>query len=574
MQATSFVDVLRSLALARPHERAFTFARGVDGEEEVLTYISLDGRVRAVAAMLQEHHLSGERVVLLYPPGPDYLVALLACMYAGCVSVPLYPPRNNASLDRVIAVANCADAKAVLAATGILTMAERIAPSLARPGMLWLSTDATNESADVLAESWVELRPSADALAVLQFTSGSTGDPKGVMLCHGNLLANSALISRAMGLGPGDCGVMWVPPYHDMGLIGSILQPLYAGFPTYLLPATTFIQKPLRWLQAISSQRATVSGGPNFAYDLCVDRINTEKLDGLDLSTWRVAIDGAEPVRAATLNRFAERFARCGFRASAFFPCYGLAEATLYVTGHKRGTGPDVLNVSATALQANTVDVICDGDNATPLVSSGYPAHGTEVRIVDPKSGLPAQDGEIGEIWLRGESIAMGYWRNAQETALAFGAYIQGEARSGPYLRTGDLGFCSEGRLFVTGRIKDLIIIRGKNHYPQDIELTVTQSHDALQQGGAAAFVFDDGVTLGIVAEVRRGCCADRSDMEAAIARAVSLGHGLVVGRLALIRPGSLAKTSSGKVRRVLCRSQMQDGTLDRFQQREMDDIA
>lgn len=563
-EATSFVDILRERAALQPDTKAFTFAGGVEGDEQTLTYAMLDEQARALAARLQDHGLGGERVVLLYPPGAQYVVALLGCMYAGATAVPLYPPRDNASLDRILAVARSADAAVVLASEGGLATVRRIAPSLAENPMQWLSTsDDTGQGSSAAASAWKAHHPSADALAVLQFTSGSTDTPKGVMLRQGNLLANSAIIQRTMRTSADDRGVMWVPPYHDMGLIGGILQPLYTGFPVYLMSPAGFVQKPRRWLEAITRERATISGGPNFAYELCVDRIAADKLDGIDLSSWRVAINGAEPVRATTLNRFAAHFSRCGFGEHMFYPCYGLAEATLYVSGHDQGGAPGTMDVSAAALTANRVEIPGDDDDRRTLTSSGRPDRAVTVRIVDAETGRPLSDGAIGEIWVSGESVASGYWRNEQESARAFGAKIVGEAQTFSYLRTGDLGFLAGGELYVTGRLKDLIIIRGKNHYPQDIELTVSRSHPSLQPGAAAAFVIgDEDETLGIVVEVRRGFEAGIAEIETAINYAVTRAHGVVIGRLALIRPGSLAKTSSGKVRRFMCRMQMLNQTL------------
>jgi acyl-CoA synthetase (AMP-forming)/AMP-acid ligase II len=503
--------------------------------------------------------MRGQRAVLLYPPSIDYVSALIGCMYAGVTAVPVYPPRDNGSLDRVISVAATANVCAMLTTTAVLASVGRIAPVLTQSNARWITTDML---ADDAADAWSEHLPERGELAVLQFTSGSTGNPKGVMLRHGNLMVNSAQINDAMELGPADRGVIWLPPYHDMGLIGGILQPLYAGFPVHLMSPALFIQKPLRWLQAITAKRATISGGPNFAFDHCVDRVSADKLDTLDLSSWKLAFNGAEPIRANTLRRFAEHFAPCGFRASSFFPCYGLAEATLCVSGLALTAEPTTLHVSVAALENHVIDAARDESDRKVLVGSGRPVAGLDVRIVDPESRQTCSDGEIGEIWVCGESVSAGYWDSPAATEAAFHAALSPSSNTGPYLRTGDLGFFNQGELFVTGRLTDLIIVRGKNHYPQDIENTVTQSHQALQQGSAAAFLLDDDNALGIVVEVRRGFSADIEEVESAIAHAVWSVHGLAIGQLALIRAGSIAKTSSGKVRRFLCRTQMRDGTL------------
>jgi acyl-CoA synthetase (AMP-forming)/AMP-acid ligase II len=555
----SFVEVVRRRARQDPDAVAFTFARTADGPEDILTCRDLDTRARAVAALLQQDGMRGQRAVLLYPPSIDYVSALIGCMYAGVTAVPVYPPRDNGSLDRVISVAATANVCAMLTTTAVLASVGRIAPVLTQSNARWITTDML---ADDAADAWSEHLPERGELAVLQFTSGSTGNPKGVMLRHGNLMVNSAQINDAMELGPADRGVIWLPPYHDMGLIGGILQPLYAGFPVHLMSPALFIQKPLRWLQAITAKRATISGGPNFAFDHCVDRVSADKLDTLDLSSWKLAFNGAEPIRANTLRRFAEHFAPCGFRASSFFPCYGLAEATLCVSGLALTAEPTTLHVSVAALENHVIDAARDESDRKVLVGSGRPVAGLDVRIVDPESRQTCSDGEIGEIWVCGESVSAGYWDSPAATEAAFHAALSPSSNTGPYLRTGDLGFFNQGELFVTGRLTDLIIVRGKNHYPQDIENTVTQSHQALQQGSAAAFLLDDDNALGIVVEVRRGFSADIEEVESAIAHAVWSVHGLAIGQLALIRAGSIAKTSSGKVRRFLCRTQMRDGTL------------
>ena len=295
----SFVEILRSRAAHEPDAVAFTFARDLGEPEDVLTYAALDRGARAIAARLQERGMTGQRAVLLYPPGVDYVVAFFACLYAGTVAVPAYPPRDNASLDRVIKVVERAGAAVMLTTSRVQLSIAKIAPDLSHLEVQWLTTEVRD---DQYAEFWVQHEPARHATAIIQFTSGSTGNPKGVVISHGNLLTNSGLICDAMELGPASRGVIWLPPYHDMGLIGGVLQPIYAGFPVHLMSPALFIQRPLRWLQAISEKRATISGAPNFAYDLCVDRVSADKLEGLDLSHWQLAFNGAEPLRASTMR--------------------------------------------------------------------------------------------------------------------------------------------------------------------------------------------------------------------------------------------------------------------------------
>jgi acyl-CoA synthetase (AMP-forming)/AMP-acid ligase II len=456
----------------------------------------------------------------------------------------------------------------VLLSTGkvLATLDQGEWESLKQAGLRWLATDVLPPS---LAEAWTMPDISADTLAVLQYTSGSTGQPKGVQLHHRHLLLNSQMLARAMGCGRDSVGVIWIPPYHDMGLIGGVLQPMYSGFPVHLMSPATFLQRPVRWLEAISRYRGTISVAPNFAYEQCVRRIRPEQLAKLDLSSWQVAGNGAEPVRADTLRAFSRTFAPAGFNTRAFFPCYGMAEATLYATGGPVFRGARVLQASRQALNHGQI-VAPTGSDAIDLVSCGAVAPEVQVRIVDPASGRECRSGEVGEIWLAGDSIAAGYWEQPEATIETFLARLPGSARH--WLRSGDLGSLVDGELYVTGRLKDLIIVRGQNHYPHDIEATIDGIHPALRAHGGAAFgVEHEGCEqLAVVLELERNVPAgDVAGIAALVRDVVSRQHQLHIDRLAFVRPGGIPRTSSGKVQRYLTRQRLLQGALPFIEEKQ-----
>ena len=566
----SLVDVLRSRAARQPDRQAFGWWGERGGVDSSLTYAALDEKARAIGATLQAKAAPRARALLLYPPGFDYVAAFYGCLYGDMIAVPAYPPeptRLDRTLPRLRAIIADAQATVVLTSSAILAF---VAPVLAHAPELgalsWISTDPLTD-----ASGWSPPALAQDDLAFLQYTSGSTGTPKGVMLSHGNLLENAEVIRRAHDYHDRTRMVAWVPPYHDMGLIGSIIQPVYSGFPCTLMSPMTFLRRPLTWLQAITQIGATSSGAPNFAFDLCARKVTPEQRSKLDLSTWDVAYCGSEPVRADTLERFTRAFASCGFRRSSLYPCYGLAEATLIATGGKKGTGYAV--------------------NRAGAVSCGETLTGGDLAIVDPDRHTRCAPGTIGEIWLRSSSVASGYWNRPDETAHTFRACIEGE--HGTWLRTGDLGQVQHGELYVTGRLKELIIVRGLKHFPSDLEATIeqTQWHTPhFRPGGSAAFSAEAAgeERLFVVVEVerrqreRRGASAPiverrrrtdrrarpfayRDDIETAsfdparvvreLRNAIAAQHGVEVAGVFLTRPGAVPKTSSGKKQRVLCRS-------------------
>ena len=564
----SFIDLLAHRAQNQPEQTAYIFLDRGETEAHKLTYKELDNRAKGIASQLQHLSATGERALLFYPPGLEYVTAFLGCLYAGVVAVPAYPPRNNQNSTRLQAVAIDAQAAIGLTTTSFLPGIERWfaqEPLLAKT--CWLTTDnlVSNDGTH-----WQKPTITSQSLAFLQYTSGSTGMPKGVMVSHGNLMHNSASIRHCFADTSQSQGVSWLPPYHDMGLIGGILQPLYVGASTILMSPVDFLQKPVRWLQAISRYRATTSGGPNFAYDLCVSKIKPEHLENLDLSCWELAFTGAEPVRALTIDKFAATFEACGFRREAFYPCYGMAETTLIVSGGLRTKAPVVQPVEAVALERNQAVFEeskdnYSGDNIRWLIGCGQSLPDQKTIVVDPHSLTVCPDNQVGEIWVSGTSIAQGYWNNPEATNQIFQAYLANTGE-GPFLRTGDLGFLQQGELFITGRIKDVIIIRGQNHYPQDIEFTVENSHLALRPGCGAAFSVEINGTerLVIVHEVERSYLKTLEVKEVVgnIRQAVAAQHDLQVYAAVLVKTSTIPKTSSGKIRRHACKTEFLTGGL------------
>jgi FkbH-like protein len=567
-EPVSLIDVLRRRGLEHPDRPAYSFLSEREGDSGV-TYRELERRSLALAARLQSRGLERERALLLFPPGLDFVTGFFGCLCAGTVAVPAYPPQARRIHSRLDSIFRDSRPKAVVTTAEIRSKVPLLAEQM--PELAAVEWIAADEIEDGLADAWTPPRLDGDSLALLQYTSGSTSSPKGVMVSHGNLLHNERLIREAFGQAESSVVVGWLPLYHDMGLIGNVLQPLYAGARCVLMAPAAFLQNPLRWLAAISRYRATTSGGPDFAYDLCARRITEEQKAELDLSSWRVAFNGAEPVRAATLARFAEAFASCGFDAAAFHPCYGLAEATLVVSAGRAGTGsPPVCRLDAAALEEGRVEPVSpispeENRRTRTLVSCGRAL--LDVAVVEPESspgvpGISCPPGRIGEIWVAGACIAAGYWERPEETAAAFGARLAGG--TGPYLRTGDLGFVQDGELFVTGRLKDLVILRGRNHYPQDLERTAEASHPELRPGGGAAFSIEDGgeERLVLVLERTRKGQAPVEEAAAAVRRALAAEHGVTPFDVVLIRPETLPRTTSGKVRRRACRDAYVSGGL------------
>lgn len=557
----TLVDLLRHRACHQPDDVAFGFLK--DGENDLVewSYTELDRRARAIAAWFQANDMVGEKAMLLFPPGLDFIAAFFGCLYAGVTAVPVYPPRRNRSLERIQAIAQDCSAKAALTTNAVLELVnELIDETPFLKSLNWYSTD---EMDNAQAQKWEMPDIHGDTLAFLQYTSGSTGTPKGVILNHSNLLHNSALIAYSFEHTRSGLGVYWLPLYHDMGLIGGVLQPIYVGRPNILMSPMAFLQRPFRWLSAISRFGATTSGGPNFAYDYCIRKIKPNEVEQLDLSSWEVAFNGAEPVKSETIDAFCEKFAPCGFRREAFYPCFGLAEATLIVTGGFVHENPVIRTFDADLLgQRKAVKVERGSENGRTLVGSGQCLMDETVLIVDPDTHLTCKQGEIGEIWVKSPSCAQGYLNKPELSKEIFQAETA-DTHDKPYMRTGDLGFLDDGELFVSGRLKDLIILHGVNIYPQDVETTSAHSHPELCDEAALFIVNEKGKErLVLLQEVERRHEASDEELFAAIRKAISNEHELPIDVIILMKQRGIPKTSSGKIQRHACRQEYLDGTL------------
>ena len=556
-----YVSVLEHWAARRPQELAFLFT-DFESDDKQLTYGELFSEVTALAGYLQGRCRirTGDRVLLLYPPGLDFVVGFFACHAAGAIAVPAYPPRRNRKASRIRSIVVDADAKWALSTRSVVDQLSGDRWHADLVGVNLLGTDDRNCRNKL---RWRRPKIDGDSLAVLQYTSGSTGSPKGVMLTQRNLVANSELILHAFEPPQDAVGTTWLPTYHDMGLVGGVLMPLYIGRPNALMSPMNFLQRPARWLQGISRYGVSISGGPNFAYQLCVDKIKDHELDGVDLSNWQIAFNGAEPIRAATLDAFAERFERVGFQRSAFLPCYGMAETTLIVTGGPSVASPVTATFDGAGLDQKLVRPVPTNHlSARRLTGCGAVLPEETILIVDPDTREVLPGDSIGEIWVQSPSVGQGYYQRAEASRQTFSAMtIDGR---GPFLRTGDLGFLFENQLYVSGRLKDMIVVRGVNRYPQDIEETVERACDGVEAGAVAAFAmeYDGREQLAIVAETVRTRDLDWDAHLQRIRRAVTEEHDLPPDAVYLVRNSSVPKTSSGKIQRHACLHAVRDNDL------------
>ncbi len=584
----TLVDLLRARVKLQPDDLAYRFLPDGEGDGFTMTYAELDTQARAIAARLQSLGLAGERALLFYPSGLDFVCAFFGCLYAGVTAVPAYPPRRNRNLRRLSAIIQDARPAAVLTVESIQ---QSIQPMLGEVPSLkalhWLATDGVPQDE---ASRWTQQPLQGSALAFLQYTSGSTGMPKGVMLSHTNLLANLQMMDEGFGLTKDDVAAGWLPLFHDMGLIGLVLYPLYKGMRCILMPPAAFLQKPLRWLSMISRFKVTASVAPNFAFDLCVDEIDPASRQVLDLSHWRFVLTGAEPVNPKSLERFTGTYAPFGFRREAIYPSYGLAEATLLVTGGTVGEGAVSQAVVADGLRAGKVMLTTLTSGAQILVGNGCGFGHEQVVIADPEERTRTPRNRVGEIWVQGKNVATGYWGREAETEHTFRAHLS-DTGEGPFMRTGDLGFIHDGQLFIAGRLKDVMIIRGRNHYPQDIEWTLDETlrdlggaYAPITVGNSTAFAVDspEGERLVIVAEVDRRYQRDLKkrrfralgdassallphpdELLAAVRLNIAEQHELSLQHLVLLNLGGLPKTSSGKVQRQRAKQDYLAGNLD-----------
>ena len=568
-QFESLGDVLRHQAASQPDARAYVFLTDAGGEESVLTFSQLDRMAGAIAADLARRSQPGDRALLVFSPGLDFIVAFFACLYAGIIAVPMMPARRHRVRESSLGIVDDSTPALCLTTRDLLDdLKATLGDMPAAQSIQWVMVDGFEAAGEDLPAD--RPRPRRDTIAFLQYTSGSTSAPKGVMVSHGNLLDNLEMIRLAYRTGPSSNFVSWVPLYHDMGLILNVLHSLYVGTLCALMAPVAFTQRPMSWLKAIHHYRAEFAGAPNFAFDLCVDRLRPEQIKDIDLSHWKIAFNGAEPVRAETLERFAATFAAYGFRARALYPCYGMAEATLLISGGEPGAGFSLWPVDRDALQQHrVVPAPSTAARRQRLVGCGKTLVGEQIAIVDPDAHTRLGTGKVGEIWVHGANVTQGYWRQPEATERTFRARIADEGDA-CWLRTGDLGCLDEAsELYITGRIKDIITVRGVNHYPQDIERTAERSHLALRRHCGAAFtVLRDGQEhLVLVQEVDRASrhCLDIDAIKTAMRMAVATEHELTTHDVVLIRTGTIPKTTSGKIRRSLTRSLWENGELEAY---------
>ena len=579
---SNIVEILQRRARSQANDTAYIFLKDGENQEIRLTYQELDLKAKAIAFQLQQLVTPGSRALLVYPysGGLEFITAFFGCLYAGVVAVPCHPPKNRLTTIEVQTRIESADAKIVLTDSSLFAKLKTQLKQWSDNLLYCLNTDKIKPQPDSFNAPQID----GDTLAFLQYTSGSTGEPKGVMITHRCLMQNQEMLKQAFGHTQDLVGVGWLPLFHDMGLIGNVIQPIYIGAFCVMMSPVSFVQQPIRWLQAISKYRATTSGAPNFAYDLLCDRITEQQAAQLDLSSWEVAFCGAEPVQISTIEQFSRKFAVSGFKSTAFYPCYGMAEATLIITGGDKAKSPQVKYLSLNNLQQNKVvikDSLQPGTKA--FVSAGYPWLDGKIAIADPKALTECQPGQIGEIWYSGSSVGKGYWQLSDKTQKTFQASLSSHSATphsaiakedksvNKYLRTGDLGFICDGELYITGRLNDVLVFWGLNHYPQHIEQTVEQCHPALKANCGAAFSVDIGgkARLVIVQEIKRTHRKSlvMDEVVEAIRWQIFQQHFIDIYGIVLLQPGKIPKTSSGKVQRSACKAKLIDNTLDVWSQ-------
>ena len=583
---SNLVDLLRDRAEHKPDQLAYRFLADGETSQQTLTYLQLHQQAVQIASYLQSFLSPGDRVLVVYPysAGLEFIAAFFGCLYAGAIAVTDNPPVSPQAIVKLQTRLESSQCRAILSTKALIEQlkiqfsVEKEEETRRGTSLRWVATDDLLDQN--LAIDWQKPPINGDTVAFLKYTSGSTGTPKGVIVTHGNVLHNSAIIYRAFGHHNHSKGLIWLPLFHDMGLIGGVVQPLYGSFPVTLMSPVALVQKPFRWLEAISEYQATTSGGPNFAYDLVCRTATPEKLEQLDLSSWDVAFSGAEPVRWDTLKRFAEIFGPCGFKPEAFYPCYGMAETTLFISGVHKHQTPNILWVDPVALEHNQVIQTQETSLANnpqsrktrSLVSCGFPWLGDEVMIVDPQELTPRDADQVGEILVSGKGVGLGYWDKPEDTETTFRVYVEGR---GPYLRTGDLGFLQDGELYITGRIKDMMILWGRNRYPQEIEATLDTCHPAIRAGHSAAFSVETelGEQLIIAAEIERRYLRNLNVEEVvnAIRQAIAEQNTVDVFAIVLLKTTTIPKTTSGKIQRRACRTKFLEGSLDSVGQWKLD---
>ncbi len=578
-QFSHLVELLQQRAIAKPNDIAYKFLSNGTTEAGSLTYQELDRRAKAIASRLQSLVKPGARALLVYPyhEGLEFIAAFMGCLYARVIAVTKNPPRRGNAIAELTQRVKLSGATVLLSTKEFLDLVEtEVAKNNHIAGNFKFFPRLATDRIDLSLENdWQSVKIAPDTIAFLQYTSGSTGTPKGVMVTHRNILHNEETIRQGFNHDESTIVVGWLPMFHDMGLIGNILQPLYLGTLSILMSPVSLSQQPFEWLKAISHYQATTSGGPNFAYDLLCLKATPEKLAGLDLTNWKVAFSGAETVRGETIDRFSHIFANCGFNKSAFYPCYGMAEATLFITGGLQQEDPIIKYVDSATLEKNQVlEIAEETSGSKAIVGCGRQWLDTEVLIVNPETLTPCQPHEVGEIWVLGSGIGKGYWEQKQETKDTFQGLLKG-TKSPEYLRTGDLGFLQNGELYITGRLKEVMIFWGRYRYPQHVEETVQKSHPALRKNAGAAFAIDkDGAEkLVIVQEVERSYLRSLNleEIVTAICQSVGEVHEVEVYAIALLKTGSIPKTSSGKIQRRGCSKKFLEGDLNIVAQWQQD---
>ena len=572
-ESTTLLDKLSNRAEVSPSKICYTFLKSGEEESVSLTYHQLDQEARKIASNLQTYINPGDRVLMSYPPGMEFITAFFGCLYAGALAVPAYPPRLKRDHSRLLAMAIDSGSKVVCGVSASIQRTHELCRSEGIEHVqTWMATDEIDIPDSEFSYKRVETN--GDSIAYLQYTSGSTASPRGVMVTHANVMHNLSALKKDFVVDENSVFVSWLPHFHDMGLVYGLLLPFYAGVPCYFMSPMAFVQRPCRWLNAMTTYQATHSAGPNFSYDLCVDRVSDQQKCGLDLSHWKVALNGAEPVRKDTLARFEQCFSAYGFNHCAFYPGYGLAEATLEVSGGREAHAHSCVSLTLDSLQRDR-DMSINKERNKEFVGCGRVAPDTRVAIVDPSTFTECETGDIGEVWVSGPSVTLGYWNRKNESADTFNCFMN-PGGEGPFLRTGDLGFIKDGELYIAGRLKDLIIIGGRNIYPQDIEWSVERCHPLVRPGSVAAFAIEDNDKeyFVVVAEIehnirsaRKSKVADKDislkTINDAIVSVISRDHDLSVYDVVLLPPGGINKTSSGKIQRQACRNAYIGGSLN-----------
>jgi acyl-CoA synthetase (AMP-forming)/AMP-acid ligase II len=558
-------DLLNERVRQSEKDLCYTFLVGFEVRNQ-WDYLSLYREAAKVGAHLRKIGSTGKRALLVYPQGPDFMAAFLACLSRNVVAVPVPAPETwnlLRTMPRLRAVAEDADAAFVLTTRKIFNMASASGNSLWDfEDTPWVVTDELEDGDNDLGAEPID----ATAPAYFQYTSGSTSSPSGVVITHQNLMHHLGALHKSCGYG-GGVTVTWMPHFHDYGLVQGLLQPLFSGDPCYFMSPLSFLKRPSHWLGAITKYGGTHSQAPNFAYEHCIRRTSPEERAGLNLSTWKAAGNAAEPINPEVLEKFIETFEPCGFQRAASAPAYGLAEATLLVSSTRLNTGPRVLELDANAVFDGRVTPVGTGSVGRKVVSCGELVGDAKIVVVNPENLNKCRGDEIGEIWVSDPAVASGYWNQPTKSQEIFHAYLR-DTGEGPWLRTGDLGFLQNGELFISGRLKDMIIIRGANYAPQDIEWVSQKCHPAVESAESVAFslTIDGEESLGVVQELNRKDHPSNIEFEevaAKIREQISLEFEIRAYAVALVRRNTIPKTSSGKIQRRACRAALLDGGLE-----------